>query len=945
MKKSPVLILIPIAAAAIAQASTTPQAVTGNPAEAIGGRVVDSMFQTREEDEAFTSRKEGKFGPAQEKIFMKGADLDYRADRVHGYDYLQDMDYGITRPENRKELAKTLNEFVPGISPDEAARRVARGRINWMIWSGGNDRFWNYMSQATLGGTDLLKTISSYKSADYQTPANRENRWKTLGLVNEPCFEQAKKGRPDRWGLWLDTRKAGCAADPYENEADYPGVRIGARGEPVGPNGEKLDVGSMYGYATGVVGLRLFPNPDFDKEAAKKWDAKAYYETPNYYNDPKLVRPYRVGMACAFCHTGPNPSHEPAKFNAPEWADLNSNPGAQYFWVDRILLWNFAENEKNFVYQLVHTSRPGALDTSLISSDQINNPRTMNAVYDLPSRVKGTMAFGFHEQLSGSELRNAQFNTVNDMRKNPNLVPKQAEVLMDLFNPKDKTVLAPRVLKDGSDSVGALGALNRVYVNIGLFSEDWVQHFIPLVGGPLVSPFKIKTAQKKSLYWQANENQTPDTALFLLAASRPDKLEKALEHTRQAPVTYDFVPESDGPNERIQHGKEVFAVTCARCHSSKLPAKALAFFNNPKNPTMCTGSNYLTGCWDPYWKYTTSDEFKEQMKAIVLDENFLKDNFLSNDQRVPVNLLDSQLCSPVATNGIAGNIWNDFTSTTYKSMPGVGSFLSAEPSLNEYDTVATPTSVPAGGRGYLRPASLISIWSTAPFLTNNSLGLFDDRGTVEGRMRSFDDSILRLLWPEHRNTVPADELSADGGKKIVSYMPGTYDYVESMTHRKIPESQKHKLYGIMDVTTTDSYLNIPKGYVESVWPLLPKELKASSPELGDHLQLGPIPKGVPVDLVSNLDTEHPIKLLEAAVALGEAVAKIKERHLEGTEQAREVFMQIAMKRMLNDSKCNDFVVTRGHYFGTEWAPDVIAGDAKPLTAEDKDALIGYLKQM
>ena len=39
------------------------------------------------------------------------------------------------------------------------------------------------------------------------------------------------------------------------------------------------------------------------------------------------------------------------------------------------------------------------------------------------------------------------------------------------------------MLKDGSDSVGALGALNRVYLNIGLFSEEWLLHFNPLVGG------------------------------------------------------------------------------------------------------------------------------------------------------------------------------------------------------------------------------------------------------------------------------------------------------------------------------------------------------------------------------------------------------------------------------------------------------------------------------
>ena len=73
----------------------------------------------------------------------------------------------------------------------------------------------------------------------------------------------------------------------------------------------QMPVGSYYGYATGIVGLRLFPNPDFDAEAAAKWDPERYYRDPTYYNDKDLMRPYRVGMSCAFCHVGPNPLKPP----------------------------------------------------------------------------------------------------------------------------------------------------------------------------------------------------------------------------------------------------------------------------------------------------------------------------------------------------------------------------------------------------------------------------------------------------------------------------------------------------------------------------------------------------------------------------------------------------------------------------------------------------------
>ena len=48
---------------------------------------------------------------------------------------------------------------------------------------------------------------------------------------------------------------------------------------------------------------------------------------------------------------------------------------------------------------------------------------------------------------------------------------------------KPATVWTPRVLKDGADSVGVMGALNRVYLNIGTFSEEWLLHFNALVGG------------------------------------------------------------------------------------------------------------------------------------------------------------------------------------------------------------------------------------------------------------------------------------------------------------------------------------------------------------------------------------------------------------------------------------------------------------------------------
>ena len=58
--------------------------------------------------------------------------------------------------------------------------------------------------------------------------------------------------------------------------------------------------------------------------------------------------------------------------------------------------------------------------------------------------------------------------------------------------------------------------------------------------------------------------------------------------------------------------------------------------------------------------------------------------------------------------------------------------------------------MPGGGRGYYRTASLTSIWATAPFLHNNSVGVFVKDPSVQGRMTAFNDAMVKMLWPERR---------------------------------------------------------------------------------------------------------------------------------------------------------------------------------------------------
>src|SRR5262249_30603723 len=119
--------------------------------------------------------------------------------------YLADMDYGYLRASNPQQYELTDAE--------------ENGRIAWVIWTFGNDRFWDYMANHTFGAFDLLKVLSSPPDFGYCTddaspqhhinydsptnalthdscvgpnrfwvPISRDNRWNWYGVVNEPCF-------------------------------------------------------------------------------------------------------------------------------------------------------------------------------------------------------------------------------------------------------------------------------------------------------------------------------------------------------------------------------------------------------------------------------------------------------------------------------------------------------------------------------------------------------------------------------------------------------------------------------------------------------------------------------------------------------------------------------------------------------------------------------------
>jgi hypothetical protein len=574
-------------------------------------------------------------------------------------------------------------------------------------------------------------------------------------------------------------------------------------------------------------------------------------------------------------------------------------------WVDRLFIHNAAkpEGQQNFMYQLTHTWRPGTMDTSLVSTDNINNPRTMNALYDLYARLGMAQKIG-REKLAGGELNNKQFN--NFVQDGP---------LTKFFETPD-TVWTPHVLKDGADSVGVLGALNRVYLNIGVFSEEWLLHFNPVFGGKPISPIQLAVAQRNSSYWQATEAGTFYMAQYLLAATQPD-------HLSDAPGGKAFLTDASTADGAalLQRGKDVFANTCARCHSSKAPPVPASL-----NLHNCAGPSYLA-CFKRYWQWTQTSDYKTQMRKVVNAPDFLDGNYLSTDARIPVTLLRTNICSPLATNALRGNIWDNFSSESYKTLPSVGSVTLNDP----FSGARWQYRMPGGGRGYTRVPSLISIWSTAPFLLNNTVGpaKFDSNPSVASRMNVFDASIEQLLWPEKRqhDTVLGD---------------------------RVP--------GLIDRTTVRSQIVIPEGYLPAAEAPIQGVFHRLAPGLVDSngdVTIGPVPSQIPVNLLANMrplpESSDPVAIGVHTGTLVRLLLKLNHDLLTLPPNAtdddlRKKYANLE-RPMLALSKCPDFIVNRGHYFGTAefnnqnglTADERAFGQEPALSDDDKRALIAFLK--
>ena len=619
------------------------------------------------------------------------------------YDYFPGMDQ-VAGSEPGSTVA-------PQMSADDI-----KGRNAWLLWTGGNEAFWDWFARHGYGTIDLLQLIDSRQ---------RNDRFARAGLISEPGMRPSTKAEADAsYGVYYDRPDEQATTETYSPIHAKPATAV-------------------YGYSSGIVGLRLFGNPEFVGSAKQKWNPGRYYEDADYASDPAVIRPYRIGMSCAFCHVAPHPLNPPQDPEHPQWENLSSTIGNQYMRV-REVFGNQTQPD-NYFYHVLDSQLPGTIDTSLIAADNINNANTMNAVFGLPWRVRRAL-HNDPEQLSPES---AIYAGAWEADEYPDFFPHDLRVARGRLEANPRAV--PHVLIDGSDSVGTWLALARVYFNIGSYHQNWVRLHNTILGFRQQEPFRIADAERNSVNWHATLLRVDPMTSFFLNHSAPMHLADAPDGRNQGQLQGSGLP----TDPAYQSGRAVFAKSCIACHSSIQPGDDPSIDkkinSNHAKAELAIKALRLTS--EDYYDLARGDgelptSYAEWAAAAVELPEFWKENYLATDIRIPVTITHTNSARAMGTNAMHGNIWEDFASLTYKELDSVGKVGYHDP----FAQTKKSFNSPAGGPGYYRVPSLISAWATAPFLHNNALGDFNNDPSVEGRLNAYDDAIKKLLWPEQRTS-------------------------------------------------------------------------------------------------------------------------------------------------------------------------------------------------
>lgn len=614
-----------------------------------------------------------------------------------------------------KSGAKSDGPDDYGADAEGLSREARIGKAVWYNSIAGNERFHTYVAQQKIGvPQDWYRVLNS---------AERDSRFDNWGIINDPT-PGCEAGGEEFFGFDKCPGDDALMAS-LKNKTKYVDPACTVSG-----TFNATDCFLGFGTSTGALGYRKFPNPRFDAAA---WQALGGGSQPftNGKFSPRnggIEPPFLIGTSCGSCHISFNPLNPPANVNKPEWANIKGLVGAQYGSLTQIVGSGAAAG--SIEAELTNNTRPGVTDTSAHTGDLVHNPGTPNAIFNLAKRPT------FNKTMNDGSTQN---------------------------------VLG--ILKGGEDDAGNVGAIVRVFINIGVCSEECLMNHLQdgrsITGrGSFQTPFDVNQCRQDCPAYGALENQVDNVIKFFSSkAGHSTDLVDAVggKEAMEAKV---------GGADLIAKGKRLFVQEeCASCHTSSKPAPG-------------SGVRY-------------DADFLNQIDFTAKDADGVRQDWLSNEERTPQQKVGTTRCRSLHSNHMAGHVWDQYASKTYKESP--------DPSVPGLDPVPeldqSKGGEKGGGRGYYRNFSLLGVWSTAPLLHNNAVGpelcpgnaikhsfrgclpINNEMVSVDGRLKLFEQSMDELLTPPadriKKITVTSSSVDMDLGPKIPrAFLPGGADSTE-----------------------------------------------------------------------------------------------------------------------------------------------------------------------
>ena len=561
------------------------------------------------------------------------------------------------------------------LSPSERA-----GREIWFFATAFNDRFYTYSYPQRLGGAiDWYRILAAENKADL---------FQAWGAIPDPdCCTPGSANCPARsleetFGFQYcpgdDALLKSIGKFGYRDPAcDFKDAPFDAS-TPHGRSDQRQDPCDLrFGTSTGALGLRKFPNPRFDAEKWRRlkgslsnWDAYRKFmagedgsgdSRTNRLFDGSIEPPFRIGMSCGACHISYSALKPPADANKPKWENIDGLIGNQFSRVSQILASGMSQHLLE--WQLIARARPGVVDTSALPMDTVSNPGTMNTIVNFARRPT-------------FDQRILKWRKASQCPEGP-----QATCWCEPHKPgkcwerSERVEAVQNILKGGEDNIGAAEAIQRVYFNIGSCAEQcWLNHvpdlrsIDPSQRNYGQTPLDIGQCRRDCASFRAIEDRLQNVVDFFLTA-RPEDLHAARSISPQELNTQ---LEREFGQGAVATGRDVFARTCAGCHSSQNPPFDKSDFHatDPKDPT-------------------------------------LRLDFLSNERPVLATQVGTYAGRALHSNHMPSRVWAEYAALNLRER-------AVDPALREI--------FKGSGRGYYRPPSLLSLWAQAPFMHNNAIG-------------------------------------------------------------------------------------------------------------------------------------------------------------------------------------------------------------------------------